>query len=325
MNNEIGVHADSQRIAANTEITGHRGGTAGVEANNSFPAHVVDQLPAEPPAAAAMTVQAQHTDLPAAASPTVEDELSAAWLELEERQQALRAAEELARVGSWSWNLVSGRINWSPSVHNIVGTNPDGPAPTLQFYETLIHLDDRERFRTVIFDAMRTGEPYEVDHRIRRPDGQVRFIRASGRSERNGAGQPVRLMGSLQDLTEMMAAARELQRSRDLFAGVLNAATEQSIIATDPDGLITVFNTGAEQMLGYSAQEMIGTSPERFHDPAEIRARAAELGVEPGFGVSWSARLAGNLRPASGPISPATAVDCWCCSLSVRCGGPAVR
>ncbi|WP_286277371.1 bifunctional diguanylate cyclase/phosphodiesterase [Naasia aerilata] len=85
----------------------------------------------------------------------------------------------------------------------------------------------------------------------------------------------------------------ELSRSRDLFAGVLDAATEQSIIATDPQGLITVFNTGAERMLGYTAEEMIGTSPERLHDPAEIRARAEDLGLPADFGVFLA-------RPATG-------------------------
>ena len=97
----------------------------------------------------------------------------------------------------------------------------------------------------------------------------------------NTSGQPGRLIGGLQDGTDIT----ELHKSRDLFAGVLDAATEQSIIATDPQGLITVFNTGAERMLGYSAQEMIGTSPERLHDAGEIQARAAELNMPPGFGV----------------------------------------
>lgn len=72
-----------------------------------------------------------------------------------------------------------------------------------------------------------------------------------------------------------------MQASRDLFAGVLDAVTEQSIIATDADGLITVFNAGAERMLGYSASEMIGTTPDRLHDGEEIRHRAAELGLPP--------------------------------------------
>ncbi|MHB8341411.1 MAG: PAS domain S-box protein [Mycobacteriales bacterium] len=71
-----------------------------------------------------------------------------------------------------------------------------------------------------------------------------------------------------------------------LSEAVLRAASGYSIIACDLDGTITVFNPGAESLLGYRAEEMIGKqTPEVFHDPSEVAARAAELGVEPGFEV----------------------------------------
>jgi diguanylate cyclase (GGDEF)-like protein/PAS domain S-box-containing protein len=79
---------------------------------------------------------------------------------------------------------------------------------------------------------------------------------------------------------------REARAARAYADGVLTAATEHSIIATDLDGLITTFNAGAERMLGYEAGEMIGRqTPAILHDPEEVRARATELGVEPGFDV----------------------------------------
>lgn len=211
-----------------------------------------------------------------------------------ERERALRAAEELTQLGSWMWEVGSDLLSWSEYVHRIFGTDPNGPGATYPFYVSMIHADDRERVLSVIRHAAMTGGRYEVDHRIVRLDGGIREIRGRGQAELDPAGRPVRLTGSLQDVTEMRTAAHELQESRDLFAGVLDAATEQSIIATDPDGLITVFNTGAEQMLGYGAKEMIGTSPERLHDPGEIRARAAELGLPPGFGVFLARAAAGQ-------------------------------
>lgn len=225
------------------------------------------------------------------AGPTVsglqnrERELRAWGAAVQERERALRAAEELAQLGSWLWEVGSDLVTWSECVHRIFGTDPGGPPATYPSYVSMIHPDDRERVLAVIRNAATTGGRYEVDHRIVRYDGGIREIRGRGQAELDPTGQPVRLSGSLQDVTEMRTAARELQESRDLFAGVLDAATEQSIIATDPNGVITVFNTGAEQMLGYSAQEMLGTSPERLHDAGEIRARAAELGMQPGFGV----------------------------------------
>jgi PAS domain S-box-containing protein len=78
----------------------------------------------------------------------------------------------------------------------------------------------------------------------------------------------------------------ETRAGRDMLASVLRASTEYSIIGTGPDGVITVFNAGAERMLGYRANEMIGVhTPELLHDPDEVNARAAELGIAPGFGV----------------------------------------
>ena len=76
------------------------------------------------------------------------------------------------------------------------------------------------------------------------------------------------------------------ERSRAAFvSGLLAAATEQSIIATDPDGVVTVFNSGAERLFGYRAEEVIGRTTLHLHDPEEVVARAAELGVRPGFEV----------------------------------------
>ncbi len=74
--------------------------------------------------------------------------------------------------------------------------------------------------------------------------------------------------------------------ARDLFAAVLNAATEQSIVAMDRQGLITVFNAGAEKMLGYSAAEIVGLhTPPILHDPVELAERAALMGIEADFRV----------------------------------------
>ena len=91
--------------------------------------------------------------------------------------------------------------------------------------------------------------------------------------ERNG------LLTSLADSrAQLEEAVEELRQARDLFAQVLSA-TEQSIIATDRNGIITLFNAGSERMLGYTAAEMVGRRPEILHDQGELVARAKELGV----------------------------------------------
>jgi PAS domain S-box-containing protein len=85
------------------------------------------------------------------------------------------------------------------------------------------------------------------------------------------------------DVTARQAADAALRHVSALLGNVLRAATEMSMVATDTQGLITVFNAGAERMLGYSAAEMVGrTSAARLHDDAEVAARAAELRRELG-------------------------------------------
>jgi hypothetical protein len=81
------------------------------------------------------------------------------------------------------------------------------------------------------------------------------------------------------------------------FDAVLRAATGHLIVACDRDGTILEFNQGAERLLGYRADEVVGkTTPLLFHDPEENRARAAEVGIEPGFDVYVQAALRGEIE-----------------------------
>jgi PAS domain S-box-containing protein len=87
-------------------------------------------------------------------------------------------------------------------------------------------------------------------------------------------------------MAERRAAERSARSSADQLASVLRAATEFSVIGASEDGMITVFNEGAERMLGYRAEEMIGRmTPACIHDDEEVAERAAQLGVAPGMDV----------------------------------------
>jgi diguanylate cyclase (GGDEF)-like protein/PAS domain S-box-containing protein len=116
-------------------------------------------------------------------------------------------------------------------------------------------------------------------------DGHHHLIHWSLKPLRGEGGRIVSFVATGLDVTEERAARRQLKEERDRFDSVLRASTEYSIIGCDTSGRITVFNEGAERMLGYTAEEMIGRSPSLFHDDDEVAARAAELGIEPGFEI----------------------------------------
>ncbi len=211
----------------------------------------------------------------------------------------IRYPQEAAGLATWAWDPASDRVVWSDQVHSIFGTDPATTTPTLDGYVQMLHPDDRDRLVAKARDAVRTGGRYAMDHRIIRPDGEIREVHSKLRAEVNSDGGVTLLAGSIQDVTAELRSYRELTRTRDLFAGVLDAATEQAIIGMDRDGVITVFNRGAERMSGFAAKDLIGlVTPVVLHDQEELAVRAAERGVPADFRLVVGRAVAG--RPETG-------------------------
>ena len=90
------------------------------------------------------------------------------------------------------------------------------------------------------------------------------------------------LTGTFRDITEMKKAADDLANAHLQLKSVFNSATQVGIIATDINGKITIFNPGAERMLGYSSDEILGKESDLFHLDSEVKQRAKELSEELG-------------------------------------------
>ncbi len=117
------------------------------------------------------------------------------------------------------------------------------------------------------------GDSREV--RGRRKDGSIVYLDL-GINEVRLEGNHF-LTGTFRDITEMKKANEEIANAHLQLKNVFNSATQVGIIATDLDGKITIFNPGAERMLGYSSEEVIGKQSDIFHLDSEVKQRAAEL------------------------------------------------
>ncbi|HEY0165553.1 MAG TPA: EAL domain-containing protein [Jatrophihabitans sp.] len=200
-----------------------------------------------------------------------------------EREDALAEAQRLATLGSWTWDLSSSEMAWSTEMYRIFGVVPGVFQPSLQNWMSLVQPADRPGLTAAVGTALAEHKPYELEFAIEPPGQPVRVVHGRGRVQVDENGTPVRMSGTAHDITEARRSAHELATARDLYRGVLAAASGMSIIGTDPLGQITVFNTGAQKMLGYTEEQMLGNSPIVLHDPAEVAQRAAELGVEADF------------------------------------------
>jgi PAS domain S-box-containing protein len=194
-------------------------------------------------------------------------ELKRAQEQLRRSQAGLNRSQEMAGLGSWEWDIASDEVAWSEELHRLYGTPPDRFEASYEAFLDQVHPDDRERVEKLISQAYETGEPFEFDHRVARPDGQVLILHAHGEVTLDEEGKPVRMAGTAQDVT----AQRQAEESERRLAGIVEQS-EDAIIAKDRDGVITEWNQGAERVYGYSSEEALG-------NPISIlipRDRAAE-------------------------------------------------
>ncbi|MBT0769692.1 PAS domain S-box protein [Kineosporia sp. J2-2] len=215
----------------------------------------------------------------------VQQALATATAEALQRGRQLEEAQEIAELSSWSVDLETGESWWSPQVYKLFGVDPENITPTVELSRTFIHPDDRDRVREITRRIREEGIIADLEYRIVRPTGEERIVAARGRREPDGRGGTARAVGTLLDVTELRRTERELRRAHDLFAQVLDA-TEHAFIAIDPEGHITMWNRGAERMLGYTAAEVLGTKKGlTWHDPDEMARISAEIGEPFGLGM----------------------------------------
>ena len=150
----------------------------------------------------------------------------------------------------------------------------------------IVHPDDREHIVGYFQSVLEDG-PASSEGRFLHKDGHWVWMETRGRAVLDEHGEVVELQTAARDVTERRQADETLRASeaaavaaRDALATVLDATTQYAIIGTDADGLITVFNGGAERMLGYAAADVVGRhSPALFHDPEELARLAEEFGI----------------------------------------------
>jgi signal transduction histidine kinase len=138
-------------------------------------------------------------------------ERKAAENRLQEKDLRLTEAQEVARLGSWEWTLVGNRIAWSDEVYRIYALMPARFGGGFDDFVASAHPDDRPALREGLEGALRKREPLDVDYRIMRPDGTVRHLHARGKVVLDDAGRPVRVVGTLQDVTERKQADQAIQ------------------------------------------------------------------------------------------------------------------
>lgn len=190
-------------------------------------------------------------------------------------------AQALSDTGSWDWDIATGDIIWSSQIYRIFGLDPAVFAPSYPAFLERVHPLDREAVTLAVDAALGGGPAYRIEHRVVRPDGVVRCVLEQGEVVRDAQGRALRMVGAVQDITDLKALERTSRRSQDMLSGMI-AISPEAIVVTDVDGAIRFFSAGAETVFGYGQADILGRPVEilmpqgaRAHHRRHVEAFAA--------------------------------------------------
>lgn len=135
--------------------------------------------------------------------------------ELSKREHQLMEAELIGRMGHWRWVIGQDNIDWSDQIFRIFGVTRDDFEPSIDSLNQMVHRRDVGRVIQGFQRAIIEQNDYDMEFRIIRPGGDIRYIRCEGRCERDADGDVIALYGIMQDMTERMLYERELKEAKD--------------------------------------------------------------------------------------------------------------
>ena len=129
-------------------------------------------------------------------------ERAATMQELAESRNSLAKAQRIAHLGNWDWDIQSGGLSWSNEIYRIFGLNPQAFGATYEAFLNAVHPDDRESVIEAVNRAVYEKELYKVEHRVLRPDGEIRYVQEQGEVIYSATGEPMTMSGAVLDITE---------------------------------------------------------------------------------------------------------------------------
>jgi PAS domain S-box-containing protein len=187
--------------------------------------------------------------------------------EYKQSEDALRRANErldlaksAADAGIWDWDIVSGRIEWSPEMFRLFGIDPGKDTAGFDSWRAALHPDDREAATERIESAVREGSILDSEYRVLLPDGSVRWINARGRSLCDRQGQPVRMLGICMDVTRRRLTEEALRHSEDRYRSLVELSPDAVFV--NRNNRIVFVNQAAVRLFGASSTvELVGKDP----------------------------------------------------------------
>ena len=180
------------------------------------------------------------------------EELQMAYDSLKKSEKNLAEAQEIAHLGSWELDFASKEFHWSDETYRIFGLKPQELKVNYDIFLSYVHPEDRKQIDNAAKEALK-GKPSDINLRITLANGKERIVHVKFEIIFDEKNNPVRAIGTTQDITEHRKAEEKIQ----ILANAVESSND-AIITKSLDGVITSWNKGAEQVYGYSPEEVLG-------------------------------------------------------------------
>ena len=227
--------------------------------------------------------------------------------ELEQTNAELADAQQIAGLGSWEWDISANLISWSEELYRIAGIDPHQDEASFAVYLSRVHPDDREIVDGIARKMYEDRSSATFEHRIVRPDGTVRAVHGRGRVVTDRSGRPVRMFGTIQDVTEEKKAREDADRLKDEFLALVSHELRTpltsvrgylEVLLDDEDGILNE-NQRESAVIAYrnasNLQELVGdllTLSKFESDAIRLQRRPVDLAL-------LALELEQELRPAA--------------------------
>jgi len=183
----------------------------------------------------------------------------------------LDEVEAVARIGSFSLDIIAGRWVSSKGLDTIFGIDAAFER-SVAGWASLVHAADREVMVAYFTDeVVGRGRPFDRQYRIVRADtGAERWVHGRGALELDGSGRPARMLGTIADVTDQRTAQDALIASELRYAAIFEGTAESILIAEVATGRLRWVNSAACAMLGYTRDELVGLTVHDIHPAADL-------------------------------------------------------
>ena len=189
--------------------------------------------------------------------------------------EQLHLAMEAGGIGGYEWDIKNNKLFWFGAKRDLLG--PEGSASSDQVFWDRVHPDDRDRLRGLAQKAMEKHEEFNAEFRVIWPDGTEHWLRSKTQFHYGADGRAERMLGMSVDVTQEKQRQQALRESEERFRSVFRDAGVGMVIVS-PEGRFLAANRSFCEYLGYTEEELPGTSVKSITAAQDWAAFSRKLG-----------------------------------------------